>query len=208
MNYDECYKASLLYFEGDDLAAKVFVDKYALRDLDGKFLERTPKDMHRRIASELARIEKNKFSKPMSEDEIFSYLDHFKKIVPQGSLMYGIGNKHQYVSLSNCYVLPSPVDSYGGIHKTDEEMSQISKRRGGVGLDISNLRPDGFATRNAARHSTGIIPFMERFSNSIREVGQGGRRGASLISISVHHPQVLDFATVKRDLSKVTGANI
>lgn len=206
--YEAALEASLTYFEGDDLAAKVFLDKYALRDNNQKLLEQTPHDMHLRIANELHRIEKKKFKKPLSFEEIFSYLDHFRKIVPQGSPMYGIGNSYQYVTLSNCYVLETPLDSYASIHRTDEQLSQISKRRGGCGIDISNLRPEGTTIQNAARTSTGIIPFMERFSNSIREVGQNGRRGALMLTISVHHPQVLDFAKVKRDLTKVTGANI
>jgi ribonucleoside-diphosphate reductase alpha chain len=205
-------------------------------------VEKTPEDMHRRIAKEFARIEKKKFAKPLSEDEIFGYFDRFAKIVPQGSPMYGIGNNFQYISLSNCFVVDMPADSYAGICKIDEELVQISKRRGGVGVDISNLRPEGSLTRNAARTSTGIIGFMERFSNSIREVGQNGRRGAEMQTISIHHPEAvklledadkakpviiknestgdihtttefydpqnLDFATVKYDNTKVTGANI
>lgn len=206
--YQEAFDASVSYFKGDELAAKVFVDKYALRNKDNALLEKTPDDMHWRIANELARIEYSKYKNPLSSHEIFQYLRDFKRIVPQGSPMYGIGNKEQYVTLSNCYVISPPEDSYGGIHNTDEEISQISKRRGGTGLDISHLRPDGSVTQNSSRNSTGIIPFMERFSNSIREVGQDGRRGALMITISVHHPQVLDFANVKKNLTKVTGANI
>ena len=206
--YEEAFDASIEYFEGDDLAAKVFLDKYALRDEDQNLLEKTPEDMHRRIAREFARIEKNKFSHPMSEDEIFRYLEGFRYIVPQGSPMYGIGNDTQIVSLSNCYVINSPEDSYGGIHRADEELSQISKRRGGVGLDISKLRPEQSVTHNAARTSSGTGSFMERYSNSIREVGQNGRRGALMITMSVHHPDILTFTTIKNDLTKVTGANI
>jgi len=207
-SYEEAFEKSLKYFEGNDLAAKVFLDKYALRDNEGNILEDTPEKMHWRIAAEFARIEALKFKKPMTKEEIFSYLDKFGYIVPQGSPMYGIGNNYQTVSLSNCYVTESPLDSYSGILKIDQEMAQISKRRGGVGTDLSNLRPDGAVTQNAARTSTGIIPFMERYSNTIREVGQSGRRGALMLSISVHHPQVLDFATVKNDETKVTGANV
>lgn len=207
-DYNEALEECEVYFNGDELASKVFLDKYALRDNQQNLLEMTPKDMHRRIAKEFARIEKGKFKKPLSEEEIFNYLDHFKRIVPQGSPMYGIGNNAQTISLSNCYVLESPLDSYGGIHLTDEQLSQISKRRGGVGLDISHLRPGGTVTHNAARTSTGIGSFMERYSNSIREVGQAGRRGALMITINVHHPEVLTFATIKSDSTKVTGANI
>lgn len=207
-SYDEAFQASLEYFNGNELSAKVFVDKYALRNLNEEILERTPRDMHVRIATELARIEKNKFKKPLSFEVIFSYLDKFKKIIPQGSILYGLGNPYQYVTLSNCYVLESPLDSYGGIHLTDEQITQISKRRGGCGIDISHIRPNGMITKNSSRTSTGIVPFMERFSNSIREVGQNGRRGAQMQTISVHHPQVLDFARIKLDPLKVTGANI
>jgi len=171
-SYEEAFEKSLKYFNGNDLAAKVFLDKYALRDNNDELLEATPDQMHRRLAREFARIEKDKFKKPLSEDEIFAYLDEFKRIIPQGSILYGLGNKFQTISLSNCFVLDSPLDSYGGIHRTDEQLSQISKRRGGTGLDVSHLRPQGSSTKNAARTSTGIIPFMERFSNSIREVGQ------------------------------------
>lgn len=206
--YEEALAASLSYFNGDDLAAKVAVDKYLLRNENNELVEKTPDDMHRRIAKELARIEKHKFKNPYSEEFIFSLLKDFKYIIPQGSPMYGIGNYHQYISLSNCFVLDSPEDSYTGIHWTDEQISHISKRRGGCGINISNLRPNGSPTKNSSRTSSGIIPFMERFSNSIREVGQGGRRGALMISLDVHHPQVLDFVTVKNDLTKVTGANI
>lgn len=241
-SYEEAFAASVEYFNGDDLAAKVFLDKYALRDNQQNLLESTPTEMHWRIASEFARVEKKKFKKPLTKEEIFSYIDRFSKIVPQGSPMYGIGNTHQYISLSNCFVVQSPPDSYAGICKIDEELVQISKRRGGVGLDISNLRPEGSTTHNAARTSTGIIPFMGRFSNSIREVGQNGRRGAEMQTISIHHPEAvkiledgekpvevivknngvsdiitttefynpaqLDFATIKYDNTKITGANI
>lgn len=205
--YEECLEASLKYYNGNELAAKVFLDKYALRK-DDVFYEKTPDDMHRRIARELARVESKKFKKPLSEDEIYEYLKGFKKISPQGSPMYGIGNPYQTISLSNCFLVEHPLDSYSGILHTDQQLVQISKRRGGVGLDISNLRPENTPTNNASRASTGIIPFMERFSNSIREVGQSGRRGALMITLDVHHPQISDFIKVKRDLKKVTGANI
>ena len=207
-SYEEALSASIDYFGGDDLAAKVFVDKYALRNSENELLEQTPTDMHWRLAKEFARIEKKKFKKPMSKEEIFSYLDKFEKIIPQGSPMYGIGNKYQIVSHSNCYVIPSPLDSYLGICYTDAQITQISSRRGGVGWDISTLRPKGFKVANAAKTTSGAISFMSRFSNTIREVGQFGRRGASLQSISVHHPDVLDFITVKQNLDKVTGSNI
>ena len=207
-SYEEALSASVEYFDGDELAAKVFIDKYAMRDNDMNLVEKTPYDMHVRIAKEFARIEKKKFKNPMTFDEIFSYLDHFKYIVPQGSPMYGIGNKYQTVSVGNCFCLESPYDSYCGILKTDEELVQISKRRGGVGIDISTLRPSGAKTHNAAHTSTGVPSFMERYSNSIREVGQNGRRGALMISISVHHPDIEDFISIKSDLTKITGANI
>jgi ribonucleoside-diphosphate reductase alpha chain len=240
--YDEALAASKEYFNGDGLAAKVFLDKYALRDNQQHLVEKTPEDMHRRIASEFARIEKKKFKKPLTEDEIYSYLKGFEKIVPQGSPMYGIGNKFQFISLSNCFVVESPADSYSGICKIDEELVQISKRRGGVGVDISNFRPAGAITHNAARTSTGITPLMTRYSNSIREVGQNGRRGAEMQSISIHHPESVkllddgaepkeivvnrgtdreihtttefydpsnvDFASIKYDITQITGANI
>lgn len=206
--YDEAIKASTEYFNGDDLAARVFVDKYALRDSEQNLLEATPRDMHLRIAKQFARIEAKKFADPYSEQEIFEALHKFGRIVPQGSPMYGIGNPYQIISLSNCYVLQSPEDSYSGICRADEELVQISKRRGGCGLDLATLRPEGMLTKNAARTSTGTIPFAERFSNSIREVGQNGRRGALMLTQSIHHPDVEKFIKCKRDLTKITGANI
>jgi ribonucleoside-diphosphate reductase alpha chain len=207
-SYGEALSKSIEYFNGDELAAKVFVDKYSLRNEKDEILEDTPEKMHWRMAKELARIEKNKFKIPLSEKEIFSYFDKFKKIIPQGSMMFGIGNYYHYVTLSNCYVIDPPTDSYGGICRTDEQLVQISKRRGGNGTDISYIRPSGLPVKNSSRTTTGIIPFMRRFSNSIREVGQGGRRGALMLTISVHHPQVLDFASVKKDKNEITGANI
>jgi len=207
-SYEEAMKQSLEYFDGDELASKVFLDKYALRDNDSNLLEKDPSDMHRRLAKEFARIEKSKFKKPLTEDEIFSCLDHFKKIVAQGSPMFGIGNSYQIVSIANCFLVQSPVDSYGSILKADEQIVQISKRRGGAGVDVSELRPAGTPTHNAAKTSTGIIPFVERYSNSVREVGQSGRRGALCITLSVHHPEIMDFINVKRNLNKVTGANL
>ena len=206
--YEEAVQASTEYFGGDDLAARVFVDKYALRDSEQNLLEATPEEMHHRIAKEFARIEAKKFAEPYSEQEIFQALHKFGRIVPQGSPMYGIGNPYQIISLSNCYVLQSPEDSYSGICRADEELVQISKRRGGCGLDLATLRPEGVLTKNAARTSTGTIPFAERFSNSIREVGQNGRRGALMLTQSIHHPDVEKFIKCKKDLTKVTGANI
>ena len=205
--YDEAYKKSLEYFGGDELAANVFITKYALTDKSGEIHEQTPDEMHRRMSREFARIESN-YPNPMTEDEIYDLLAHFKHVVPQGSPMSGIGNPHQIQSLSNCFVIESPYDSYGGILKTDQELVQIAKRRGGVGFDLSTIRPKGLSTGNCARTTDGIEVFMDRFSNSCREVAQGGRRGALMLTISVHHPQIQDFVKIKRDLTRVTGANI
>lgn len=204
--YEEVRNASLEYFKGDELAADVFASKYALQDLDGKIYELTPADMHRRLAREFARVEA-KYPNPMQEDEIFDLLADWR-VVPQGGPMAAIGNPFQVQSLSNCFVVESPYDSYGGILKSDQEQVQIMKRRGGVGLDISNIRPRGLSAANAARTTDGIGVFMERYSNSCREVAQGGRRGALMLTISVHHPDVLTFANIKRDRKKVTGANV
>ena len=206
--YDEAIKASTEYFNGDELAGKVFVDKYALRNEDQELVEKTPDDMHRRMAKEFARIEKSKFKTPLTEDDIYQAFKGFKRIIPQGSPMYGIGNKYQFISLSSCFVIASPLDAYGSIMEADEHLVQISKRRGGVGVDLSNLRPNGAPTKNAARTSTGVVAFAERYSNSIREVGQAGRRGALMETLSIHHPDILEFANVKRNMSKITGANI
>jgi len=194
------------YFGGDELAADVF-GKYALRDLEGNRLEATPADTHRRLAREFARIE-SKYPNPLSEDEIFGLLDGFKKVVPQGSPLSGVGNPHQIQSLSNCFVVDQPHDSYAGILFTDQEQVQIMKRRGGVGFDISTIRPKGQLTSNAARTTDGIGVFMERFSNTCREVAQGGRRGALMLTIDCRHPEIETFIDIKRDLKKVTGANI
>jgi ribonucleoside-diphosphate reductase alpha chain len=204
---EEVSKATLEYFKGDELAANVWITKYALRDLEDNYYETSPDDMHSRLATEFARIEK-KYPNPMSKDEIYGLLKDFKYIVPQGSPMSGIGNPFQVQSISNCFVIDSPHDSYGGILFTDQQQVQIMKRRGGVGFDISNIRPRGIICANAARTTDGIELFMERFSNSCREVAQGGRRGALMLSISVHHPQVMDFIKIKRNLTKITGANI
>jgi len=209
---DEVYQASLKYFNNDELATNVFMTKYCLKDNDNNFLELIPDDMHHRLASEFARVEKNKFENteidPLTENEIFNLFKDFKYIIPQGSPMFAIGNNYQLASSSNCYVLTPPEDSYGSIMYVDEELVQISKRRGGVGIDLSKLRPKGAKTNNAAKTSTGIIAFMERYSNSIREVGQEGRRGALLLSLDCRHPEIKEFITVKKDLTKITGANI
>tara|TARA_Y100000593_G_scaffold19958_1_gene39992 strand:- start:966 stop:3467 length:2502 start_codon:yes stop_codon:yes gene_type:complete len=204
---DEVHTATLDYFDGDELATNVWVTKYALRDLEDNYYEKTPDDMHRRLAKEFARIEAN-YPNPMDEEEIYELFKDFKFVVPQGSPMSGIGNPFQIQSLSNCFVISCPEDSYGGILYTDQQQVQIMKRRGGVGFDISKLRPRGLACENAARTTDGIEVFMERFSNSCREVAQGGRRGALMLSISIHHPQVMDFIKMKQDLTKVTGANV
>lgn len=228
--YNEAYEASLVYFKGDELAASVFVSKYALRDSEGNILEKTPTDMHLRLTREFARIEA-KYPNALSEKEIFclladtDHLDVTKKstmtleqlaaesrgvgaVVPQGSPMSAMGNPYKLQSLSNCFVIDSPQDSYGGILFTDQEQAQIMKRRGGVGFDVSTIRPKGLATANAAGTTDGIGVFMERFSNTCREVAQGGRRGALMLTISVMHPEVETFINIKRDLKKVTGANI
>ena len=205
--FEEAFQESKKYFNGDELAANVFITKYALTDKEGNCLESNPDSMHRRIASEFFRIE-SKYENPLSENEIYLLLKDFKYVVPQGSPMSGIGNRNQIQSLSNCFVIESPQDSYGGILKSDQEQVQIMKRRGGVGFDISSIRPFGLATSNAAKTTDGIGIFMERFSNSCREVAQGGRRGALMLTISVHHPDIMTFVKIKRDLSKVTGANI
>lgn len=204
--YEEARSASLAYFQGDELAADVFVGKYALRDLKGTLYEAEPSHLHRRLAREFARIE-SKYPNPLSEKEIYDLLSSWE-IVAQGSPMSAVGNPYQYQSLSNCFVIEPPADSYGGIMKTDQEQAQIMKRRGGVGFDISTIRPRGLETANAARTTDGIGVFMERFSNTCREVAQGGRRGALMLTISVHHPEIRTFINIKKDKKKVTGANI
>lgn len=208
MQYTEALEESIKYFEGDELAAKVFLDKYALRDENDNILESTPRDMHKRLAKEFAKIEADKFDKPLTEEEIFNLFDKFKYIVPQGSPMFGIGNSYQYISIGNCFVLPSPSDSILGINYLDTQIAAISARRGGVGWDISSLRPAGLGVKNAAKTTTGAVSFMDKFSNTIRTVCQNGRRGASLQSISVHHPEVMDFIKCKRNKDKITGSNI
>ena len=208
-SYDEAFNASLNYFNGDELAARVWVSKYALKDSFGNIFEQTPDDMHHRIASEIARIEKN-YTSPMPEDEVFDLLRHFKYIVPQGSPMSGIGNEHQVGSLSNCFVigLDGHPDSYGGVIKIDEDQVQLMKRRGGVGHDLSHIRPKGTPVKNSALTSTGLVPFMERYSNSTREVAQDGRRGALMLSVSIKHPDSEAFIDAKMTEGKVTGANV
>lgn len=207
VTYNDALEKAKIYFNGDELAATTYLGKYALTLANGDIIEPTPDLMHRRLAKEFARIE-SKYSNPLSENDIFEYLDNFKYIIPQGSPMAGIGNPHQVMSISNCFVIPAPCDSYGGILFTDQQEAQIMKRRGGVGFDISTIRPKGLLTNNAAKTTDGIAVFMERFSSTCREVAQGGRRGALLLSISIHHPEIKTFINIKKDLKKVTGANI
>lgn len=207
--YEEAFEASLKYFNGDELAARVWVNKYAMKDSFGNIFEQSPEDMHWRIANEIARIEK-KYSNPMSAEEIFQLLDHFKYIVPAGSPMTGIGNDHQVASLSNCFVIgiDGEADSYGAIMLLDEEQVQLMKRRGGVGHDLSQVRPAGSPVKNSALTSTGLVPFMERYSNSTREVAQDGRRGALMLSVSIKHPDSEAFIDAKMTEGKITGANV
>lgn len=207
--FDQVLSASTEYFRGDSLAAGVWANKYALKDSDGNLFERTPDDMHRRIAREIARVEK-RYPNPLSEEMIFGLLQNFKYIVPQGSPMAGIGNPFQIGSLSNCFVIGNTgnADSYGGIMKVDEEQVQLMKRRGGVGHDLSHIRPKGSPVKNSALTSTGLVPFMERYSNSTREVAQDGRRGALMLSVSIKHPDAEGFIDAKMEQGKVTGANV
>ena len=206
---DEVFQATLRYFDNDDLAARVWLNKYALKDSEGNIYELTPNDMHRRIAKEIARIE-GRYPNPLSEDEVFDLIKDFKYIVPQGSPMAGIGNPFQIASLSNCFVIGNEgqSDSYGGVMKIDQEQVQLMKRRGGVGHDLSHIRPKGSPVKNSALTSTGIVPFMERYSNSTREVAQDGRRGALMLSVSINHPDSGDFIDAKLEQGKVTGANV
>ena len=207
--FDEAYKSSLEYFKGDELAARVWANKYALKDSYGNLFEKNPDDMHHRLAREIARIEK-KYPNPMTEEEVYQLLKDFRYIVPQGGPMAGIGNDYQIASLSNCFVIGNKgdADSYGGIMKIDQEQVQLMKRRGGVGHDLSHIRPSGSPVLNSALTSTGVVPFMERFSNSTREVAQDGRRGALMLSISIKHPDAESFIDAKMDSGKVTGANV
>ena len=208
-SYDEAFQASLTYFGGDELAARVWVNKYAMKDSFGNIFEQSPADMHWRLANEIARIEA-KYQNPVSAEEVFGLLDHFRYIIPAGSPMTGIGNSHQIASLSNCFVIgiEGDADSYGAIMKEDEEQVQLMKRRGGVGHDLSQIRPKGSPVKNSALTSTGLVPFMERFSNSTREVAQDGRRGALMLSVSIKHPDAEAFIDAKMTEGKVTGANV
>jgi ribonucleoside-diphosphate reductase alpha chain len=208
-SYDDAYSASLEYFKGDELAARVWVNKYAMKDSFGNIYEKDPSDMHWRIANEIARIEK-KYKNPLSAQQIFDLLDHFKYIIPAGSPMTGIGNNFQVASLSNCFVigLDGDADSYGAIMRIDEEQVQLMKRRGGVGHDLSHIRPKGSPVKNSALTSTGLVPFMERYSNSTREVAQDGRRGALMLSASIKHPDSEAFIDAKMTEGKITGANV
>lgn len=208
-SYDEVFKASLAYFDGDELAARVWVNKYAMKDSYGNIFEQSPVDMHWRLANEVARIE-SKYSHPVTAERIFELFDHFRYIIPAGSPMTGIGNDQQIASLSNCFVIgiEGDADSYGAIMKEDEEQVQLMKRRGGVGHDLSQIRPKGSPVKNSALTSTGLVPFMERFSNSTREVAQDGRRGALMLSVSIKHPDSEAFIDAKMTEGKVTGANV
>lgn len=208
-SYEEAFQATLAYFDGDELAARVWVNKYAMKDSFGNIYEKSPADMHHRLAGEMARIER-KYPNAVPEEEIFSVLDHFRFIIPAGSPMTGIGNNYQVASLSNCFVIgiDGDADSYGAIMKEDEEQVQLMKRRGGVGHDLSRIRPKGSPVNNSALTSTGLVPFMERFSNSTREVAQDGRRGALMLSVSIKHPDAEAFIDAKMTEGKVTGANV
>ena len=208
-SYDEAYEEALRYFQGDELAARVWVNKYAVKDSFGNIYEKSPEDMHWRIANEVARIE-SKYPNALTAKELYDLLDHFKYIVPQGSPMTGIGNDYQVASLSNCFVIgvDGAADSYGAIIKIDEEQVQLMKRRGGVGHDLSHIRPKGSPVKNSALTSTGLVPFMERYSNSTREVAQDGRRGALMLSVSIKHPDSEAFIDAKMTEGKVTGANV
>ena len=205
--HKEALNAAVQYFRGDELAASVWLNKYALKDSLGNIYESTPAQMHRRLARELARIE-NKYANPLTENQIFNLLDQFKYLVPQGSPMSGIGNDFQISSLSNCFVIGNGFDSYAGIIKIDEEQAQLMKRRGGVGHDLSHIRPKGSPVMNSALSSTGLVPFMERYSNCTREVAQDGRRGALMLTVSIKHPDAEDFIDAKTENNKVTGANV
>ena len=207
--YDKAFEASLQYFKGDELAARVWVNKYAVKDSFGNIFEKSPEDMHWRIANEVARIEA-KYQNGLNAQQLYELLDHFKYIVPQGSPMTGIGNDFQVASLSNCFVIgiDGAADSYGGIIRIDEEQVQLMKRRGGVGHDLSHIRPKGSPVKNSALTSTGLVPFMERYSNSTREVAQDGRRGALMLSVSIKHPDSEAFIDAKMTEGKVTGANV
>ena len=204
---EEVKKKTLEYFGGEELSTNVWIDKYCLKDISGEYLENSPDMMHKRMAKKFAEIE-SKYKNSLSEDEIYNLFKNFKYIIPQGRVMAGLGVEDSHRSLSNCLVLPSPKDSYSSIMYVDTMMVNAAKRGCGYGTDLSLLRPKGFPTKNASKTSTGIVPFMERYSNSTREVGQEGRRGACLLGLDIKHPQSLDFAEAKIDKTKVTGANI
>jgi len=208
-SFDEAFKDSIDYFKGDDMAARVWVNKYALKDSQDNIYESNPDQMHKRLAKEIARIEAN-YKNPMNEEKIYGLIKNFKYLVPQGGPMTGIGNNHQVASLSNCFVIgdEKPADSYGGIMKIDQEQVQLMKRRGGVGHDLGHIRPKKSEVMNSALTSTGVVPFMERYSNSTREVAQDGRRGALMLSIPIKHPDAEDFIDAKLEKGKVTGANV
>lgn len=225
LTYESVLQASLEYFQGDELAATTWINKYAVRNKEGELMERTPADMHKRMAREFARIEARYASEngqlfaeslspygrtrePMTEERIFQLFDQFGYVIPQGSVMTALGNEYMVASLSNCVVMPSPWDSYGGIMRTDQQLAQLFKRRCGVGIDISSLRPGGLQVNNAAGTTSGAVTFMERFSNTTREVAQNGRRGALMLTMDVAHPDIEQFVTIKQDLTKVTGANV
>lgn len=207
MSREEVMKTALDWFKGDDMKANIWVDKYCLQDSEGNYLEATPDDMFKRLTREFLRIER-KYKNPLTKAEIHDLLDGFKYVIPGGSILYGLGNDNSHTSLGNCFVIGSTVDSYGNICKTDQEQVQLMKRRGGVGHDLSHLRARGTRVNNAANTSTGAVSFMHRYSNSTREVAQGGRRGALMLTMNVHHPDVIEFIESKSDLSKLTGCNI
>ncbi|MGB0369346.1 MAG: ribonucleotide reductase N-terminal alpha domain-containing protein, partial [Flavobacteriales bacterium] len=224
--YDEVLNECLKYFDGDELAATTWMNKYAMKNSEGAYVETTPDDMHKRMAKQFARMEEKHGSAtelgaktallseygqqrhPMTEDEIYNLFRDFKYVIPQGSVMAALGNPYMLASLSNCVVIPEIHDSYGGIMYTDQQLVQLFKRRCGVGIDMSTIRPSGLRVNNAAGSTSGAVSFMERFSNTTREVSQNGRRGALMITMDIAHPDVEDFVTIKQDLSKVTGANI
>jgi ribonucleoside-diphosphate reductase alpha chain len=207
MKYDEIHTATLQYFHGDTLATDAWIAKYCLRNKEGEYLERTPEDMHRRLAGEFARVESG-FKNPMGEEEIFQIFDRFKYVIPAGSPMFGVGNPYSNSSLSNCFVVPGPKDSISSIFDEGKNCANILKRRGGCGIDLSNLRPDGTSVNNSAITSTGAWSFADFYSYVCRKIGQSGRRGAALVSMDVRHPDILKFVTMKNDKTAVTGANI
>lgn len=204
---EEVYDRTLKYFDGDEMRTNIWMDKYALKNKENQYLERTPDDMHKRLAKEFARIEQ-KYPNPLSYEEILQLLEGFRWIIPGGSILYGVGNSFSISSLGNCFVIGNNSDSFGGIFTTDQEQGQLMKRRAGVGHDISHLRPELTPVTNAAGTSTGAISFMDRFSHTAREVGQNNRRGALMLSMNINHPDIQKFIISKDDLTKITGANI